>query len=38
MLDYICAKKKMSQHTKKCKYTQKMIEMIFSLYEMCSIY
>ncbi len=24
--------------TKKCKYTQKMIEMIFSLYEICNIY
>jgi hypothetical protein len=23
---------------KKCKYTQKMIEMIFSLYEICNIY
>jgi hypothetical protein len=24
--------------TKKCKYTQKMIEMIFSLYEICNVY
>jgi hypothetical protein len=30
--------KKMSQHTKKYKYTQKMIEMIFSLYEIYNIY
>ncbi len=29
--------KTMSHHTKKCKYTPKMIEMIFSLYEICSI-
>jgi len=35
---YICGKKRMSLCTKKCKYIQKMIEMIFSLYEICSIY
>jgi hypothetical protein len=28
----------MSQHTKKCKYPQEMIEMICNLYEICSIY
>ncbi len=28
----------MSQHIKKCEYTQKMIEMIYNLYETCSIY
>ncbi len=28
----------MSMCTKKCKYIQKMIEIIFSLYEICSIY
>ncbi len=28
----------MSQSTKKCKYPQKMIEMIFNLYEICNIY
>jgi hypothetical protein len=32
------AKKCMSLCTKKCKYTQKMIELIFSLYEICNIY
>jgi hypothetical protein len=35
---YICGKKSMSLYIKKCKYIQKMIEMIFSLYEICSIY
>jgi hypothetical protein len=28
-LEYICAKKKVSQCIKKCKYIQKMIEMFF---------
>jgi hypothetical protein len=32
------AKKYISPCIKKCKYIQKMIEMIFSLYEICSIY
>jgi hypothetical protein len=32
------AKKCTSLCTKKCKYIQKMIEMIFSFYEICSIY
>jgi hypothetical protein len=32
------AKKYTSPCIKKYKYTQKMIEMIFSLYEICSIY
>jgi hypothetical protein len=31
-------KKCTSLCTKKCKYTQKMSEMIFSIYEICSIY
>jgi hypothetical protein len=31
-------KKKMSQRTKKYKYIQKVIEMIFSPYEICNIY
>ncbi len=35
---YICGKKCISLCIKKCKYTQKMIEMIFSLYEICNIY
>jgi hypothetical protein len=30
-------KKYTSQHNKKWKYTQKMIEMIFSLHEICII-
>jgi len=38
MLKYICAKKKTSQLFEKCKYIFKMIEMIFNLYEICSIY
>jgi len=38
MLKYICAKKKPSQLLEKCKYILKMIEMIFNLYEICSIY
>jgi len=38
MLEYICAKEYTSQHTKKCKYIQKIIEMIFNLYEICYIY
>jgi hypothetical protein len=32
------AKNYTSLCTKKCKYIKKMIEMIFSLYEICSIY
>ncbi len=35
---YISDKKKMSLCTKKCKYIKKMIEMIFSLYEIYNIY
>ncbi len=35
---YICGKKCISLCIKNCKYTQKMIEMIFSLYEICNIY
>jgi hypothetical protein len=31
-------KKCTSLCTKKCKYTQKMIEMIFSFYEVCNMY
>jgi hypothetical protein len=38
MIEYIYAKKYISQRTKKCKYTQKMIEMIYSFYEICIIY
>jgi len=38
MLKYICVKEYTSQHTKKCKYIQKIIEMIFNLYEICYIY
>jgi hypothetical protein len=39
MLKYICAKNMyVTQHPKKCKYIQKMIKMIFNLYEICSIY
>jgi len=39
MLKYICVKQiYTSQCIKKWKYTQKMIEMIFSIYEICSIY
>jgi hypothetical protein len=38
MLEYICAKKYMLQCTKKCKYIQEMIEMIFNIYEVCDIY
>jgi hypothetical protein len=38
MLEYICAKKIMSHCHKKWKYIQKMIEMIFNLYEICNIY
>jgi len=38
ILKYICGKKYTWLCAKKCKYTQKMIEMIFSLYEICSIY
>jgi len=38
MLKYICAKKNTSQHTKKCNYIQKRIEMVFNLYEICNIY
>jgi hypothetical protein len=38
MLKYICAKKYTSHHTKKCKYIQKMIKMIFNLSEICDIY
>jgi hypothetical protein len=34
MLKYICT----SKHTKKWKYTQKMFEMIFNLYEIYNIY
>jgi hypothetical protein len=37
MLEYICAKNYISHHTKKWKYIQKMIEMIFSLYEIYNI-
>ncbi len=32
------AKQCMSLCIKNCKYTQKMIEMIFTLYEICNIY
>jgi hypothetical protein len=35
---YICGKTMYITMYKKCKYTQKMIEMIFSLYEICNIY
>jgi hypothetical protein len=35
---YISDKKKMLLHTEKCKYILKMIEMIFSLYEIYNIY
>jgi hypothetical protein len=39
MLEYIFVSKKyMSHRTKKCKYIQERIEMIFSLYEICNIY
>jgi hypothetical protein len=38
MLKYICAKKYTSQCTKKCKYIQEMIEIIFNIYETCDIY
>ncbi len=38
MLKYICAKRKMSQHTEKCKCIFKMIKMIFNLYEICNTY
>jgi hypothetical protein len=38
MLEYICAKKYVSQCTKKCKYIQEMIEIIFNIYEICDIY
>jgi hypothetical protein len=35
---HIFGKKSVALCTKKCKYTQKMIEMIFSLYKICNIY
>jgi hypothetical protein len=35
---HIFAKKSVALCTKKCKYTQKMIEMIFSLHKICNIY
>jgi hypothetical protein len=38
MLEYICAKNNISQHIKNCIYNQKRIEIIFSLYEICTIY
>jgi hypothetical protein len=39
MLKYkFVPKKSMSQCTKKCKYTKKLIEMIFNFYEICNIY
>jgi hypothetical protein len=34
---YLC-QQKMSQRIEKWKYTLKMIEMIFNLYESCNIY
>jgi hypothetical protein len=38
ILKYICGKKCTLLCTKKCKYIQKMIEMIFSFYEIYNIY
>jgi hypothetical protein len=39
MLEYICAKNMyVTQHTKKCKYIQKMIKLIFNFYKICNIY
>jgi hypothetical protein len=38
VVEYIYAKKCTSQHTKKCKYIQKMIETIFNIYENYNIY
>jgi hypothetical protein len=38
ILKYNCTKKCTLQSTKKCKYIQEMIEMIFNIYEICSIY
>jgi hypothetical protein len=35
---YLCQKIYTSHHIKKCTNIQKMIEMIFSLYEICNIY
>jgi hypothetical protein len=37
-LEYICMKKNMSRHTQKCKYTPKMIEMIFNFHEIYNNY
>jgi len=34
----LAQKKCMPQHTKKCKYIQKLIEMIFHLYEIYNVY
>jgi hypothetical protein len=38
MLNIFVPKIYMSQHVKKCKYIQKKIEMIFSLYKIYNIY
>jgi hypothetical protein len=38
MLEYICAQNKYVIILKNKKCIQKMIQMIFSLYEICSIY
>jgi hypothetical protein len=35
---YICDKTMYIICIKKCKYTKKMIEMMFSLYEICNMY
>jgi hypothetical protein len=35
---YLCERKNGQEHIKKCKYIKKLIKMIFSLYEICSIY
>jgi hypothetical protein len=39
MLKYICAKNiYITNLLKKCKHIQKMIEMIFNIYEICTMY
>jgi hypothetical protein len=38
MLDRFVPKMCMSHHIKRCKYIQEIIEMIFNIYEICSIY